>query len=341
MVIAWFRVHAGLFLLLFSLVHISWSFAVPEINDDTLATVRARLFNFFLNNGDCTQSNPKLLGCTGDCAATCDASKSFTHSLNPSNFTWSDINYADQTRSSWATSTHLSRVLLMSQSFMCVRCGPALFSNSSILAQIKGALDFWLRKDFQNPNWWWNAFGVPQLLEITSIVLGRESLTYYELDKILAILLRANGTYTGENLVWSLEVLIGRAVLAQDVHALRTAFGQLWQALFFSAPGTDGVQIDGSFFQHGPLLQSGSYGSGFSLDLIVYTHIAANTSVAITPSSLAVLERLVLDGQQVSELNEGHLGIEVDMLALLNRECIRSPCMREVLHESARFHPHR
>jgi hypothetical protein len=61
----------------------------------------------------------------------------------------------------------------------------------------------------------------------------------------------------------------------------------------------DGIQTDGCFFQHGPLIQSGSYGAEFTRDILKLVSLARGTSFRIPSSSVHVLELLVLDGQQV------------------------------------------
>eukprot|EP00048_Salpingoeca_helianthica_P024405 m.32131 g.32131 ORF g.32131 m.32131 type:complete len:799 (+) comp9368_c0_seq2:208-2604(+) len=264
--------------------------------DDALEVVHERLFDFFLANGDCTQNDP-LFCATGGCGVACDAAKGFQANLKE-DFSWPDIDYKDQTRSTWNTSTHMSRVVVLARALECPSCTD-LYHSEKTRNMTVGALLFWFAHDFQNPNWWWNDFGVPQLTETAVFLLNPHTLPTPAVNKAITILERANGSYTGQNLVWSLEITIGRAVIANNTQMLAHTFAQLWSAIFFTLPpDADGIQIDGSFFQHGPLLQSGAYGGDFSLDTVVYVHIARNTSVAIDDRAMNVLSTFWLEGQQ-------------------------------------------
>ena len=57
--------------------------------------------------------------------------------------------------------------------------------------------------------------------------------------------------------------------------------------------------MDGCFYQHGPLQQTGSYGEDFVHTLMQYVAAAENTSFAITGAPEVALSTLLLDGQQV------------------------------------------
>ena len=59
------------------------------------------------------------------------------------------------------------------------------------------------------------------------------------------------------------------------------------------------MQADGCFWQHGPLMQTGSYGEGYLSDVLGYAGLAEGTSYAMSDASRAVLDLAVLDGFQV------------------------------------------
>ncbi len=208
----------------------------------TLATITQRLYDYFLENGDCTQYSPDFCA-TGGCQSLCTGAQHDSDTLLP-NATWSDIDYSDQDRSVWLTAEHMRRVTAMARAYQCTGC--TLRHNATVLANIHAALHWWLRTDPHNPNWWWNDFGIPQYVEIATFMIN-DTLSDPDYSKCMEILARANGSYTGENLVWSLQVLIGRAALMGDMAHLQLGFELFWDALFVSIPPQviDGIQVRG------------------------------------------------------------------------------------------------
>ncbi len=69
---------------------------------------------------------------------------------------FNDVDYADQTSTNWKTTTHLSRLQEMTRAY--TDPASSLYHNESSLpiAKILSAYDYWVARDFQNPNWWYN-----------------------------------------------------------------------------------------------------------------------------------------------------------------------------------------
>ena len=63
--------------------------------------------------------------------------------------------------------------------------------------------------------------------------------------------------YTGENLVWSLQLDVQRGALGANATLVGQAFARMWSSIVLAPQAHDGLMADGSFHQHGPLLQSG------------------------------------------------------------------------------------
>eukprot|EP01050_Picozoa_sp_SAG11_P033537 SAG11_NODE_11436_length_761_cov_0.808157_2_plen_173_part_00 len=75
---------------------------------------------------------------------------------------WADVNYNDQTRGTWAATTHLSRLKAMAVAVRSPMCSSV--NSTALLASANKGLAYWLQGHFTNPNWYWNEIGVPQLL---------------------------------------------------------------------------------------------------------------------------------------------------------------------------------
>jgi chondroitin AC lyase len=85
---------------------------------------------------------------------------------------WADINYNDTNRADWAAADHLQRLLVMAKSSQLHRATGA--ADRGLDSAVLRGFRYWLDRDLQNSNWWWNEIGVPQLVgEISSAAPGR------------------------------------------------------------------------------------------------------------------------------------------------------------------------
>eukprot|EP01052_Picozoa_sp_SAG31_P041887 SAG31_NODE_6479_length_2002_cov_2.075145_1_plen_248_part_00 len=209
---------------------------------------------------------PLAVGCRS-CAATCADSQNLSIALQPDG-SWLDVDYSDRTGSIWKTILHLERTLSMIRSYHCPPCGVKLAGSSSLLAAVHSAFGYWLEHDFTNPNWWWQDIGTPDLTGAIMIMLSHtivsnssepRGFTAAELNKTNEILLRggAEGHGVGQNLLWTQQVAINRAVLDDDYSLANRVFGAMWGGVKLVPQSGQGVQSDGSFHFHGTILYSG------------------------------------------------------------------------------------
>lgn len=267
--------------------------AAEQLKD--LATLRKRFFNFYLNFGDCTQTQfcmevrpttfradylpPSLSlsphrrgpqgsymlvqdGSKGTCGVTCADSTHFLSTISP-NGTWPDVNYQDKTHAKWKTMLHPDRLLSMIRSYHCPACA-ALYKDSAALAKVHLGLDWWFQARPKPSQWWWADIGQPDVVGAVMMLLGDDA-TPQELNATNSMLVgKGVPTGTGENVVWELQVAINRASLSNDTANAWQAFANMWSALITN-PG-EGVQSDGSFHFHGNILYSGGYGADCECD---------------------------------------------------------------------------
>ena len=71
---------------------------------------------------------------------------------------WSDINYKDRSRATWAPTTHLSRIAVMSASYEKEKKDPAMYEG------ITKGLKYWYAVKPVSDNWWHNDIGWPQVM---------------------------------------------------------------------------------------------------------------------------------------------------------------------------------
>jgi chondroitin AC lyase len=120
------------------------------------------------------------------------------------------------------------------------------------------ALTAWMNRDYRNPNWWWNEIGVPELVGEIGTLMQPE-LSSGEASKVVEIMKRSDWRkvpWAGANLIWSVEIEIVRGCLESDPTTVAEGYERMYQAIKIVGPKEEGIQIDGSFHQHGARLNS-------------------------------------------------------------------------------------
>ena len=206
---------------------------------------------------------------------------------------WDNIDYHDSTRAGWKLRQHL--VNLSDLAFAYKSQKSPIHENPELEKSVFGSLDYWLRHDFQNPNWWHNTIGVPRLLGSVLLLLDGE-LTHDQRKKGIEILQRGKLGMTGQNLIWVAEITIIRGVLENNPCLLDSAFKRIADEIKITTE--EGIQPDFSFHQHGACLYNHGYGSEFAADCSWLARIAAGTQFAFAQEKINILSSYVLDGSQ-------------------------------------------
>ncbi|MFM8495350.1 MAG: polysaccharide lyase family 8 super-sandwich domain-containing protein, partial [Planctomycetia bacterium] len=213
---------------------------------------------------------------------------------------WADVNYADTSRTNWAPNTHLTRMLAMAQAH--ANPAHALYQSPTLLAGVRKAYDAFVTLDPRSTNWWYNEIWTPQVIGKT-VLLVQPQLTAAQITSGTAIIARSyiprsnnTGTNTGENRQWRALATVLRGAITRDSALTSEAFGAISDT--FVVTSGEGIQPDGSFHQHGPQLNNGSYGLSFSQDAADLSSYAVGTTYAMPAGSAEVLADYLLDGQQ-------------------------------------------
>jgi chondroitin AC lyase len=209
--------------------------------------------------------------------------------------TWSDINYADETRGDWSPAKHLKRVQAMALAYSCPE-NPS-HGNPALLTAIHSALGHWLAKDYQCPNWWYNIICVPG--DMASVLLLMENkLSPQEKENALKIVERAAicKERTGQNLVWVAGTTLIRGLLQADPVVVQSARDAILSEIVVREG--EGLQADQSYHLHGRQLQQGNYGLGFAGDCAEWAQLFRGTGFALDESKLNILRSYLLEGQR-------------------------------------------
>ncbi|MDD5349245.1 MAG: polysaccharide lyase 8 family protein [Chthoniobacteraceae bacterium] len=206
--------------------------------------------------------------------------------------TWSDIEYADSSRSFWKTAEHLQRTLALASA--CITQPGATPADPAVCAAAIKAFDHWLAKDYRNPNWWHNEIGVPR--NVARILLALDGqLTPEQSEKAMGILSRSAIRQTGQNRVWQSGIVLMRAALQGDADLARQARDAIAGEIVITTK--EGVQPDFSFHQHGPQQQMGNYGLGFASDISSWAGILQGSDLAFSDAQMEILRNYMLRGE--------------------------------------------
>lgn len=178
---------------------------------------------------------------------------------------WPDIDYTSQIPSAWPAMEHLRRTRLLVLEL--VRPDPVFADGKEVERAILAAIDHWLAHRYQNPNWWQNRIGVPQVMRDIIVLLG-ERLQGERRAGTMEVLrqFRLMRPGDGANTLWSAELALMAAALDGDAKGLAEASALIAGEIRMG--GKQGIQSDFSFHQHGPRLQQYHYGLSFFEDAV-------------------------------------------------------------------------
>ena len=221
----------------------------------------------------------------------------------PDTLCWPDIDYADHSRAVWKPSQHYHRLCRI-----LYEHGRDGLKDETFREKILRALAYFVEHDFQSDNWWYNQIGTPRHLSDLALMLDG-----YLPEKLFTGLITIIGRgsitadiladdMTGANCLWFCSITLRLAVLTKDEELMRLARDRAAQEMIF-AP--EGVQPDGSFFQHGPRLYSGGYGRAYVYDTAQFVYAFGGTALSIGEEQMNVLLTHVLDGLRY--MTKGHI----------------------------------
>ncbi|MBP3323210.1 MAG: hypothetical protein J6M16_03355 [Clostridia bacterium] len=244
-------------------------------------------------------------------------------------YRWADIEYDNLDKAEWRASAHYVRTLAI----LIENPESRLFDEKDFREKMVGALKYWLHYDFQNPNWWHREIGVPKNIgDITLLlynVLDKETV-----EKALTLIKRGSfkerpeisEKWTGANLIWGGVNTIKHALLTDDEPLLALAINRIAEEIKYDR---EGIQKDGSFFQHGRRLYSGGYGRAFAYDISQLAFLMQGTKYQFAKEKLDIFLKHILDG--VRYMTRGDA---LDVSAI-NRELAREDAIKTGLLKSS------
>ncbi|EIP96639.1 polysaccharide lyase family 8,polysaccharide lyase family 8 [Opitutaceae bacterium TAV1] len=200
---------------------------------------------------------------------------------------WPGIDYAKQEHTNWSPATHAGNLSRLARAYAnCPQPPPAL--RDAILRALQG----WADASPHCKNWWWNDIGIPRQLAPALLLLGPD--VPFPLLQSLLKWFPEKTSMTGQNRVWISELVIYRGLIENRPELVSAGAAGITGTIRITTD--EGVQTDGSFWQHGPQLYNGGYGLSFLSDTARWAALLHGTPHAFPPSATDALARLVNDG---------------------------------------------
>jgi chondroitin AC lyase len=274
-----------LVVILFILFVSTLSKKIPTLNDEVVL-IRQRLLELAIWPPPANISD------------TVENALSYSHTLNSSCY-WADVDYTSEAIVSWPTAVHMYRITTMLQAITVN--GSTIKNDPKVTENVHCALNVWLTRDFQNPNWWYNQIGIP--LEATSqlLMLG-ENATSTEIEKIVQISFRASWwihrpTNVGANLVSMLQIQIYRSLSTNNLTGLAEGFNHIWGEVGMSLVPGEGLQPDWTYHFHAYQLMSGaSYGLLWINNVLLFFQCTFNTTYQPDEKTLITINNYLTKG---------------------------------------------
>jgi chondroitin AC lyase len=195
---------------------------------------------------------------------------------------WQDVNYAD------AQYDPLKRIKDMATVY--IRPSNKLYNNTELYSAIVKSLQNWLDKNPKNKNWWYNDIFYPQAIGQTLILMrsAKEGLPTELENALIKRMIRKLKTGDGANTSDEALHYLYRACLTQNKATLDSAAKYLFEPIAIT-DGKEGVQVDGSYYQHGKQQAIASYGKVFTGNSVNAAFYLRETEYALPKDQLAIL----------------------------------------------------
>ncbi|WP_158530542.1 polysaccharide lyase 8 family protein [Algoriphagus yeomjeoni] len=214
---------------------------------------------------------------------------------------WKDINYADNSLSSWEPDVHIKRIGLMAKAYS--RKDNKFYLSASTHQRILNAIRYWveLKPEPTSKNWWWLSISVPK--EIGQLLIAMRTVepgVPEDLEKKLISWMSKTASITkspgrdGSNLTDIAQHMIMEAALTKDAALIKRAVDATAATIKIS-PG-DGIQRDMSFHAHGPENYMHGYGREYLSGIRNVATYIQGTRFSFTPDQIALISDFTRNG---------------------------------------------
>ena len=211
---------------------------------------------------------------------------------------WDDIDYSSQAASNWPLLQHFNRLKLLSLAYADRESG--LCEDAGALDAVRRGTDFWMARQWPNPNWWNVEMSPQQGMRYVALFAG-QALGQKRIEAITAMLQDAvEDRWTGANRVWFAENVLFKGLLTAKPELVQAASLAIQQTVTRgwtdSVVQEEGLQPDGSFTQHHLMLYNNGYGAAWLDSASLWFYLLRGTPYAAEREKFEILAGAVLDG---------------------------------------------
>lgn len=199
---------------------------------------------------------------------------------------WNDLDYACFFRTNWEPVEHLKRLVTIASSYTCKQS--RYYGNEVLYNAVEAALRYWLGQDPTCFNWWYNQISVPQTQASLLALMdaGQRKLPAEICTPILKTMGERSDPrkWTGAN---KMDIAIHhliRGCLLKNDSIVRVNADEIFYPV--QIVGSEGIQEDMSYHQHGPQLYIGGYGTVFVDNIVRMGNILNGTKYAMSREKL-------------------------------------------------------
>ena len=208
------------------------------------------------------------------------------------------IDYTSVTRNSWPLPGHLYTTCDLA----VIYARGKHEKMNEVIDLFHKALNEWIRVDYINPNWWHNEINVAGTMSDIGL-LAWELLDEEQRKKVHLVISRGSLRYnytakqwTGANQLWGTNIAAKHAIIMNDVEYMHEIADRMYQEVVIGM--REGIQTDGSYFQHGTRLYAGGYGRNFISSLTSMLGLFDNTPFELPKEKADILSSFILDGDR-------------------------------------------
>lgn len=207
------------------------------------------------------------------------------------------LDYTVYENNEWNLRTHFDVLLSMAKAFALPKS--KYYKDMVLLERIADGLIYWDDANPKAANWWNIQVGIAKPLGVI-LALTRSGEDPKLSSKVLGRMVRYMQLncgdvtkQTGANAIDIALHWICRGAVWEDQNTLNTGLQEAFKQLNRVSSNQEGIQYDDCFFQHGPQLYIGGYGTVFLDGILKIVQYANGSKFALAGEQLATFQNLV------------------------------------------------
>lgn len=222
------------------------------------------------------------------------------------------VDYADTSASNWQPPKHLNKLNEMAIAYATP--SSTYYHSAAAKSAVTNAYNYWVTKDYQNSNWFYNQISTPDKLGQAMILMQQnDMLPTANFAKAVAIVHRSatgqGGASQGANLANQAKCTVYEGIVryqapgastterANATSLIQTSYSYIGSTLATVTDlEVDGIRVDHSFQQHQQTIHDSGYGASLLSAVATTSGWAAGTSLGLSTTNARRMVDYILEG---------------------------------------------